>query len=235
MKNFKMVLVMLPFLGLSCSEEMADQMEGTQAVNYDARGAATEAANPANPYDSAGRVYDEILEALEDYDLKGHLVAGIVHIVDSTVARHPEIGPAHGPFPMSDGVNEISALADGSISLGDVAEASTLRLEAKASILGLANSLQLMADDSYEYIIQAITSYEAGVLTSSAFDSSEKETMLTAASVVRYSARRKKRKDKDWETSVSIAAAVSGHEQSIFSRVRMAVAVALCRENSIPK
>ena len=235
MKNFKIVLVMLPFLGLSCSEEMADQMGGTRAGNYGARGAATEAANAANPYDRAGRIHDEILEALEDYDFKGHSVAEIAHIVDSTVGMHPEIGSAQSPFPMSERVNEISALADGSTSLGDVVEASTLQAEAKVSILELANSLQLMADDSYEYIMQAIMSYEAGVLASSAFDIREKETMLTATSVVRYSVRRKKRKDKDWETSVSIAAAVSGEQESIFSRIKMAVAVTLCRENGIPK
>lgn len=235
MKNFKIVLVMLPFLGLSCSEEMADQMEGTHAGNYGARGAATEAANPANPYDGAGGIHDEILEALDDYDFKGHSVAGIAHIVDSTVAMHPEIGPAPSLLSVSERVNEISALADGSTSLGDVVEASTLRVEAKAGILELANSLQLMAGDSYEYIMQAIMSYEAGVLASSTFDTREKETMLTATSVVRYSVRRKKRKDKDWETSVSIAAAVSGEQESILSRIKMAVTVTLCRENGIPK
>lgn len=234
MKNFKIVLVMLSFMGLSCSEETAYTMEGTQAGNYGARG-ATEASNPANPYDSAGRIHDEILEALEDCDFKGHSVAGIAHIVDSTVAMHPEIGPAPSLLSVSEKVNEISALANGSTSLGDVVEASTLRAEAKASILELANSLQLMEDDSYEDIWLAIMSYEAGVLASSAFDTREKEMMLTATSVVRYSVRRKKRKDKDWETSVSIAAAVSGDEESIFSRIKMSVAVTLCRENGIPK
>jgi len=234
MKNFKIVLVMLPFLCLSCSEEMADQMDGTQSVNYGARG-ATEASNPANPYDSAGRIHDEILEALEDYGFKGHSVAGIAHIVDSTVAMHPEIGSAQSPFPMSERVHEITALANGSTSLGDMVEASTLRAEAKASTLELGYSLQLMGDDSYDDIWLAITSYEAGVLASSAFNTREKETMLTASSVVRYSVCRKKRKDKDWETSVSIAAAVSGEQESIFSRIKMAVAVTLCRENGIPK
>lgn len=235
MKNFKIVLVMLPFLGLSCSEETAYQMEGTHAGNYGARGAVSEAANPANPYDRAGRIHDEIVEALENYDFKGHSVAGIAHIVDSTVGMHQEIGPAPSLLSVSERVNEISALADGCTSLGDVVEASTLRAEAKVSILELANSLQLMADDSYENIRQAIMFYEAGVLASSAFDIREKKTILTATSVVRYSVRRKKRKDKDWETSVSIAAAVSGDEESIFSRIKMAVAVTLCRENSIPK
>ena len=234
MKNFKIVLVMLPFLGLSCSEEMANQMDGTHTVNYGSRG-ATDASNPANPYDSAGRIHDEILEALEDYGFKGHSAAGIAHTVDSTVAMHPEIGPAQSPFPMSERIHEITALADGSTSLADVVEASTLRAEAEASILELAHSLQLMGDGSYEDIMQEIMSYEEGVLASSAFDAREKETMLTAASVVRYSMRRKKRKDKDWETSVSIAAAVSGEQESIFSRIKMAVAVTLCRENGIPK
>jgi hypothetical protein len=235
MKNFKIVLVMLPFLCLSCSEETADQMKGTHAGNYGARGAATEAANPANTYDRAGRIHDEILEALQDYDFKGHSVAGIAHIVDSTVAMHPEIGPAPSPFSVSERVHEITALANGSTSLGDVVGASTLRAEAKVSILELAHSLQLLGDDSYEDIREAIMSYEAGVLASSAFDIREKETMLTATSVVRYSVRRKKRKDKDWETSVSIAAAVSGEQERIFSRIKMAVAVTLCRENGIPK
>ncbi len=235
MKNFKMVLLILSLLGISCSQEMADEMAGAKEIAYGGREAAAGFANPANPQDSAGRLHNEILDALEDYDLKVKSVAGIAAVVDSVAATRRAIGLACGNTPLSARVPEITALADGSVSLVRVLEASAMGPGAKASISGFANSMEQLGDDSYDDIWLAIIAYEAGVLDSSAFSAGEKEVMLAAASVVRYSVQRKKRKDKDWETSVSIAAVVSGEAESQCSRLKMAAAVALCRENGIRK
>lgn len=239
MKNFKIVLLILPMLGISCSQEMAEGLAeglaGAQEIAYRGREGAPEAANPANPQDSAGRLHSEVLEALEDYDFKMQSVEGIAAIVDSVAATFPAIGPACGGVALSARVAAIAALADGSTSLVDVLDASAMGAAAKASILSFANSMEIMGDEPYDGIWLAVTAYEAGVLESSAFSAGEKEVMLAAASVVRYSVQRKKRKDKDWETSVSIAAVVSGEGEILCSRLKLAAAVSLCRENGILK
>jgi len=235
MKNFKIVLLILPLLGISCSQEMAEEIAGAQIIAYGGREEVAGAANPANPQDSAGRLHNEILEALEEYDLKVQSVAGIAAIVDSTAATFPAVGLACGNAPLPARVAAIEALANGSSSLADVLEALAMGAAAKASILNFANSMELIGDDPYDGIWLAVIAYEAGVLESSAFSAGEKEVMLAAASVVRYSVQRKKRKDKDWETSVSIAAVVSGEGESLCSRLKLAAAVSLCRENGILK
>ena len=65
--------------------------------------------------------------------------------------------------------------------------------------------------------------------------SEDKRIILTTTSIIRYSAYKKKRKDKDWETSVtSIAAAVSGSDECIIVlALKMAATVGLSKNNNI--
>jgi len=93
------------------------------------------------------------------------------------------------------------------------------------SLSGFITSLFLLVEEEYEDIHDFVVSYELSVINNSEFNDEDKRIILTTSSLSRYSFYyEKKRKDKDWETSVgNIMAGLSGALENSLTAVNSAL------------
>lgn len=234
MKNLKVWLLILPLFTMACSDEYADETTETAYKSKSMKKSGIAPGNAANPYDSAGIIHNEILEILEDTDFNLMSIEDITILIDSVSAEHPALIPLAADTDLSSRVMQITAILNHSNPLSGVLAESNLGVSVKVSFSTFLNSLLLVADSPYEDIHPIIVSYEAAVLNSTVFSADDKRIILTASSIARYSVAEKKRKDKDWETSVTnIVAAVSGAESNTTLGLKMAATVGICENNNV--
>jgi hypothetical protein len=92
-------------------------------------------------------------------------------------------------------------------------------LYAKNNLITFLQNLIIKRQQEFSITNNYITGYESGVLTDSVFTSQEVETILTVASISRYSLYSEvERKDKDWDILVGSKPAKSlfkNNERSI--------------------
>ncbi|WP_294825176.1 hypothetical protein, partial [uncultured Flavobacterium sp.] len=188
--------------------------------------------NALNPYDYTGRIHNDILESLDGMDLGLTSVEQISTLIDSIEAAHPDV-----PYPaasLSNLTGEISWMANDNSALDDILMDSSLGITAQSSLSGFIDSLLLLNSASFDDIYSMIVLYEASVLANSAFTTTEKRTILTTTSVARFSLHRKKRKDKDWETSVgNYAGTVYGAQENGLLGLKLAAAVGVYQNSPI--
>lgn len=232
MKNLKSWLVILPLITIACSQEYAEQTVDATYKTMSTKKTVINPANAANPYDTAGMLHHEILEILDETSSNPQSIEEITISIDSLSSVHPGLMLLSNYPAVSSRASDITSILNASDPAADVLGASSLGTRAKASFLSFLNSLLLSADSPYEYIHPIIVSYEASVMGSSSFSTADKRIILTASSVARYSAARKKRKDQDWDTSVTdIVAAVCGAEQNSALGFKMAAAIGIYQNN----
>lgn len=239
MKNLKVWLVILPLFTIACSDEYTGEITETAHMTESAKksGIGPKLSigpnNPANPFDIAGSIHNEILETLNETNFSSQSIEDITILIDSVSAVYPELVPLSSYSTLSTRLSEITWIVNSYDAIDDVLVASTLGVSAKTSFLTFVNSLALTANDPNEDIHSMIVSYEESILANTGFTTDDKRILLTTTSVVRYSAYRE-RKDKDWETSVTkIAATVSGAEQGLVLGLKMALIVGICKNNNI--
>lgn len=233
MKNLKVWLVILPLFTIACSDEYTGEIAKTARMTASAKTSGIGPDNPANPFDIAGSIHNEILGTLNETNFSSQSIEDIIILIDSVSTVYPELVPLSSNSTLSTRISEITWIVNNYDAIDDVLAASTLGVRAKTSFLTFVNSLALTANDPYGDIHSMIVSYEESILANTGFTTDDKRILLTTTSVVRYSAYRE-RKDKDWETSVTkIAATVSGAEQSLVSRLKMALIVGICKNNNI--
>jgi hypothetical protein len=226
MKNLKAWLVILPLITIACSDEYTEQtIESANKSNVTKKSVITP-ANADNPYDSAGMLHNEILEILDETASNSQSIEEITILIDSVSAVHPDLMLLSNDPTVSSRVSEITWIINTSDPAIDLLGSLSLSSSARASFLAFLNSLLLAADSPYEDIHPIIVSYETSVIGSSSFSAVDKQIILTASSVARYSVAKKKRKDQDWDTSVTnIVAAASGAEQNSVLGLKMAATV----------
>lgn len=112
-----------------------------------------------------------------------------------------------------------SIMADPDNSMIQIVQNSTLQLYAKNNLITFLQNLIIKRQQEFSITNNYITGYESGVLTDSVFTSQEVETILTVASISRYSLYSEvERKDKDWDILVGSKPAKSlfkNNERSI--------------------
>lgn len=233
MKNLKAWLLILPLFTMACSDEYAQETIETSYENKSMKKAGISPANTANPFDSAGATHNEILEILAGTDQNASSIEEITALIDSVSTAHPELMLLTTDSTVSTRVTEISGIVNSSNPVSNILGVSSLGTLAKTSFTTFLNSLVLAADRPYSDIHPIIVAYEASVLTNLVFSADEKRIILTSTSVARYSIAEKKRKDKDWETSVTnIVAAVSGAQSNTALSLKMAAVVGICQNNN---
>lgn len=226
MKNLKAWLVILPLITIACSDEYKEQTIESAYKSNITKKSTIGPANTANPYDSAGILHNEILEILEETASSSQSIEEITILIDSVSAVHPDLMSLSNNPTVSSMASEITWIVNTSDQATDLLGALNLSTNARASFQVFLNSLLLAADSPYEDIHPIIVSYETSVIASTSFSSADKQIILTASSVARYSVARKKRKDQDWDTSVTnIVAAASGAEQNSVLGLKMAATV----------
>ncbi|MGQ2981843.1 hypothetical protein [Flavobacterium sp.] len=232
MKSLKVWLVTLPLFTIACTNDFNDIEEVDMPLATSAKKSLITPANTLNPYDYTGRIHNDILETLDDLNIDSTSVEDLGFVIDSIAAAHPE---APGSIDSLTGLtSEIAWIANDNTAIDDILSDSSLSSTAQLSLSGFITSLLLVNDEPYEDIYDLIVLYESSVMANIAFTSEEKRTMLTTTSIARYTLHRKKRKDKDWETSVgSYAATVYGAEENGFLGLKLAAAVGVYQNSTI--
>lgn len=236
MKNLKVLAAILPLISASCSEEYTGQASETaNVVKAVTKKSGVTPINASNPYDFAGQMHNDILADLENTDLNLRSIAFIANAVDSVYTSNPGITSPSSENPLLVvRLAEITAMVNNNNLLSSVLAASSMGASARISFSTFIGTLTLDHSHPYQEIYNQIVSYEAEILSNTEMSISEKRIILTTTSVIRYSAYEKKRKDKDWETSVtSIAATIAGSEVCPALAVKMAATVGLCKNNNI--
>lgn len=178
-----------------------------------------------NPYDELGKAHNRILDAYWATHPNHNTIEEVYEAVQNLMNADMAEGTATEPEPSF--INSITDIInDPENSLNTIISNSHLTNPAKTSLHGFIGSLVLIQDDSYEDIEQLIVSYEAFIMANSPLlNNEDKRIILITTAIARYSFYySKRRKDKDWETSVgNIAAMTSGALDNSSAAIEMAL------------
>lgn len=209
MKNLLSLLVIITSLLVSCTSENIDDTEPLdsevlkeKSVNTGKMLTTDNPANPANPYDIAGKIHNDILDSYLTGNHSCTTIAEISQKVDSISALNSDLLNLATNLPISYGeIQEI--IDDPQLELEQTIANAPMTNTAKECLSDFMASMLLWEGNEYSVIHQSIISFETSVVSSVMFSTEEKRIILTTSSIARYSMYySKKRKDKDWETSV---------------------------------
>lgn len=181
--------------------------------------------NGENHYDAIGKMQGDILEVYFDGSHNHETIEEIYDEINRLIYDFGSI-ELNGPELKPDLLERITAISDApEASLDKIISDSHLSEGAKTSLSNFIASLLLLQDEDYTEIYYFIVLYEASVIDSVQFNSEDKRVILTTSALVRHSASyKKRRKDKDWETSVgNIAVTVEGALNGSLMAVHMAL------------
>ncbi len=208
MKNL-LSLVIIASLLISCNTEDIENTENLENStakdeSYKAEKMLTgfQPENTANPYDVAGKIHNDILDAYLTGYHTCSTIAQVSQKVDSISALNNDLLSLETSSPIIYG--EIQEIIDNpQIELEQAIASSPMTSTAKDCLTGFMASMLLWEVNEYSVIHQSIISFEASVMSNSQFSNEEKRIILTTSSITRYAIYyTRERKDKDWETSV---------------------------------
>jgi hypothetical protein len=203
MKTILLCIIALIFF-ISCSAD--SELEAADPLSI--RTTRMEAdrnypGNLANPFDVKGK---KIYEALKQYYLGQQSpnsiseLAGQIRFISEQLDRKGGITGKLIPFT-DELVESIMNDPDNSMIL--IVQNSILQQYAKTSLIDFLEQLILERQQEFALTYNYILSYESAVLNDTGFTSEETETILTVASISRYSLySEQERKDRDWEVIV---------------------------------
>lgn len=169
--------------------------------------------NYINPYDTIGKLQNYILDIYLSTNHNHNTIEEINGEVQTMVSIYGNSNIGNTVQLSLTSINQINnPLNTTESNLNTIIGNSQLTSQAKISLSGFINSLFLLVDEEYEDIHEFIIAYELGTINNSEFNDEDKRIILTTSSLSRYSFYyEKKRKDKDWETSVgNIMSGISG-------------------------
>ncbi|MGX7668883.1 hypothetical protein [Flavobacterium pedocola] len=175
-------------------------------------------ANPANAYDNAGRLHNELFEAYYSNSQLPTTTDSIVDLAES-------IGTANNEFNALKGIGYVPVSASRvdyivshqSVSMAEIMDASPLSSTAKLSLIDFISDLTTLyaTEDNYETIYTFIVAYEAGIIQNSQLTQTDRRIMLTTSSIARYSTymgRKKPKQNTDADWTIFVGNIVSGTE-----------------------
>ena len=159
--------------------------------------------NTSNPFDARGKA---MYDALQFYYQK-HQTPNSVSVLSSQI-RHVSAkvlrnGNQTGRLiPFTDEMVE-SIMEDPDDSMLLIVQNSVLQVYAKNNLITFLQHLIIKRQEEFSITYDYITDYEEEVINDTVFSAEEMETILTVASISRYSLySAEERKDRDWETNV---------------------------------
>ncbi len=197
------------------------------------------AENLLNPYDAAGSIYDEVADLYYASAVLPTTLQGVIDHVelkaDSTANFSNIKSATHSPPT----VLQLSGyIAEPLTSTTAVITASALSSKGKTSFSNfIADDLPLCDKEAdYDIVYNIIVDYEAAVIANSLLTLKDKEIILTSMSIVRYSARRKRKPktkgDHDWEINVChMAGVIAGAGGSMGQAITTALSLAISENN----
>lgn len=233
MKHLKLWLIILPLFTIACSDEYTNEKTQTSQTSNSLKKIDSDSNNSVNPFDRAANIYNKILDTLDQHDFNSHSIEEVANLVDSVSKQYPELDVLSTDADLSKKLPEIKWIINNKDAINKVLISSSIGEDARKSLSLFVISLMQSANDPYVNVRSMIVSYEEYVLGNTKFSPDDKQILLTTTSVVGYSVKRK-RNDKDWETSVTkIAATVSGANQDIVLSLKMALTVGICQKKNI--
>lgn len=211
MKNISLGLVILSLLIVSCTTDFIDN---TESINGKVSSKKSEKSarivqnltpeNPANIYDLAGKLHNDILDIYLAGNYQYNTIAQISQQVEAIAAENNDLMLLNLETNLPINLEIIQEIVNNPQAKLDEAIAnSTMTNLAKGSLSSFMNDVLLWENDEYGAIYQSIISYESSVITNPQFNNEDKRIILTTSSIVRYSLYYAKgRKDEDWDSSV---------------------------------
>ena len=191
--------------------------------------------NSNNPYESAGRLHDELFETYyEDQGLPTSITAicSRVETIAGENALFISLKDAYQPITPAK-VEYIVQHRE--TCTAGIIEGSSLSSAAKVSLLAFVNAMVQQFDTGYtgEQLYAYAAAYESSILSSTSLTSNDKRIILITASIARHSAflarkKPKKNTDPDWTILVgNIIAGTEGAEEGCAKAVTMALATGI--------
>ncbi|MCV9926299.1 hypothetical protein OIU83_01440 [Flavobacterium sp. LS1R49] len=242
MKTISLWLVILPSLLISCTNE---QIITTGVENISKKTALNskssilrDPANPANPYDAAGKAHNAILEIYETLDTSTDTtILRISQRVNEIALQNKELATLN----MGNDTSLISPkeieeiLRNPMVKFDQSLSKSAMTNSAKLCLSDFIDSLLLLEKEDYELIYQTIVLFEASVINNKKFTALDKKIILSATSIARYLIQvKKKRKDPDWKTSTgNLIGGVIGAIDNSFKAVTASVIIGVSNQKNI--
>lgn len=208
MKNLLSLVIIISLLA-SCTSENIESTKNIDNSTAKEKSIKTgkmltglQPENTANPYDIAGKIHNDILDAYLTGYHTCSTIAEVSQKVDSISALNNDLLSLETSSPVING--EIQEIIDNAqTALEQAIASSPMTSTAKDCLSGFMASMLLWEANEYSIIHQSIISFEAAVLSNVQFSQEEKRIILTTSSITRYAIYyTRERKDKDWETSV---------------------------------
>jgi hypothetical protein len=210
MKNISFPLVILQLLTISCTTDTIDNTERIDStVSMKKLEKSTRVVqnpipeNPANIYDFAGKLHNDILDVYLAGNYQYNTITEISQQIEVIAAANNDLMlldmEANLPINL-DIIQEI--VNNPQLELDQAITNSSMTSAAKGSLSSFMNDVILWENNSYEKIYQNLISYESSVIANSGFSNEDKRIILTTSSIVRYSIYYNLiREDKDWPPS----------------------------------
>ncbi|KIA95603.1 MULTISPECIES: hypothetical protein [unclassified Flavobacterium] len=235
MKNTVLLILIFPFIAISCTNDgNVDDLSTNKKVNFKKPKMILQGPeNDANPYDSIGRLHNEVLEI--------YLAANSGSItIEDIMVQIQSIGLSNTFNIVQDcsaptSINIINTILSDPLNNGDtIIENSVLSPQAKTKIKIFLNSLAMIQSNPYDDIYESITTYESEIISNHLLNNVDKRVMLTTASIARYSIYYEKKKDRDWDSSYGnhIGGIIGALDPSL-SPVIMALVIGLAQNNLV--
>jgi len=207
MKNILLCLTVL-VLAISCSQDsdLDSKIAGAEVTSL--KNISPE--NLSNRMEKEGKRY---YEALEQYLKQNDDPASVAQMTDylnfisKSISQNNLTGRVVIPFT-DEWVESIIDNPDS--SLMTIVESSTLSYGAKSNVTSFLQALMGQRQEEFSVLHSFIVSYENNLNNDTSLVEDEKDTLLTVASISRYSLySAAERKDRDWEKSAGSKPAAS--------------------------
>lgn len=211
MKNIYSCLIILTFFA-SCSQDEKVPQEFNPAVNNRVGGDILPMYS-ANPYDNAGRIYDEIFDTYYNGTSRSTNVQSVIADVESIANANTSFDSINELSYESLNIDRIDYITSRNITdIAGIIGACNLSATAKTSFSNFLLSYVALYVSEIDAvtIYDAVVKYENTVIASNLFTENDKRVILTTTSIVRYTSYRAKKKpkkntDPDWIISVGHA------------------------------
>lgn len=202
MKNFLLCFV-FSFCIISCSTDTDLSESQITAGLKNGNNNSVSPQNKSNPFDSVGKQYYDAITLYRQQNQFPNSISEITAELRFASKAFNSSGlTSRNVIPFTDEIVE-SIMADPDNSLIAIVQGSTLSVEAKSAVIDFLQGLILQREQEFNLIYNYVVSYESSIIADTTLGTDEKDTILTVASISRYSLYSEaERKDRDWETSV---------------------------------
>jgi len=217
------ICLTIAFTAISCETEneySKASEDAKHSIAYSKAGEA-EPQNPANPYDMAGKIHNQIAELYVGGSFNPPRVL-LAEYVDGLALQNPDFAMLGNDFTPTSLPGIVYIINNTAKSAAESLEAFEMSNNLKLGLLAFMQQVALLQQQNKDYneIYSYIVNYETAIVGNLALKPEGKKAILTLTSIARYSnyfAKKQKQKprDRDWDVSVGcLVAGLSGTIES---------------------